>query len=146
MFKKAIALLLLVPISGCSYLNPEREMISKLKGKDIAEAKGFLYSSMGDPVYEPTPIPSIIADTIPADSERLYQWETLVYYEDVPEQTGSYMDVNMGRPILVHTYDYKRVNHYCTVSLKSDRRGIVQSAEAVGSGCTRLSKSWFFGI
>ncbi|MBX8529513.1 hypothetical protein K5D32_07580 [Pseudomonas cichorii] len=146
MFKMAVTLLFFVSLSGCSSFNPEREMINKLEGKDVAEAKGFLYSTMGDPVYEPTPIPSIIADTIPVDAERLHQWETLVYYEDVPEQTGSYMDVSMGRPVLVSAYDYKRVNHYCTVNLKTDRRGIIQSAKAVGSGCTRLSKSWSFGI
>ncbi|GFM81341.1 hypothetical protein PSCICN_20330 [Pseudomonas cichorii] len=146
MLKMAVAALIVVSVSGCVGLNPEREMIKQLVGKDVNEAKGFLFSTMGDPVYEPTPVPSIIADSIPASVERLYQWETLVYYEDVPVQTGSYQDVNMGRPMIVYTYDYKRVNHYCTVNLKVDTRNIIKEAKAGGSGCTRLSKSWYFGM
>lgn len=145
MLKMTIAALIFASVSGCVSLNPEREMIKQLIGKDVNEARGFLFSTMGNPVYEPTPVPSIIADSIPVSVERLYQWEALAYYEDVPVQTGSYQDVDSGRPIIVYTYDYKRVNHYCTVNLKVDTRNIIKEAKAVGSGCTRMSKSWYFG-
>ncbi|MET0124057.1 hypothetical protein [Pseudomonas caspiana] len=145
MFKMTVMALMFMSVSGCVSLHPEHEMINQLKGKDVNEAKGFLFSTMGNPVYEPTPVPSIIADSIPGSGGGLYQWEALAYYEDVPEQTGSYQDVDSGRPVIVHTYAYKRVNHYCTVNLQVDTRNIIREAKAVGSGCTRMSKSWYFG-
>lgn len=65
MVKMAVAALIVMSVSGCVSLHPEREMINQLIGKDVNEAKGFLFSTMGNPVYEPTPVPSIIADSIP---------------------------------------------------------------------------------
>ncbi|MFN6509547.1 hypothetical protein [Xanthomonas translucens] len=136
---KIIAAFSLILASGCSSFSHEGEIVARLKGKNIEEAKRLLYPTMGAPVYETSPPPSIIADSFPPLTEKLYIWERRLASFDRTSPTGSYVDTSQGRPINMETYQTQRIDYSCTVQIKTNGEGIIQDTQV--SKCSSLEKN-----
>ncbi|CAO3420108.1 hypothetical protein [Azospirillum endophyticum] len=138
MLKKSL-LLFLVLLSGCIASSHERDVVDKLKGKTLADAKAMLYPIMGEPIF-PRPPPAIIADAFPPDMDRnpdgsaTYIWQRDTGYYDVTRPSGGYVDTSQGRPIAVETYQSERTYTACRVKIKVDRQDVIQSASVAGCG------------
>ncbi|WP_330208485.1 MULTISPECIES: hypothetical protein [unclassified Pseudomonas] len=141
---KVVIVICLLAMAGCAITNPVGDTVDSLKGRNIEEAiplvSGMMRSGFKYPLIMSTnheTITEYLASYSSPDPDGYakFNWQTdRSFYEST--STGSYMDTSQGRPILVNTYQPKRIPAACTVTLKVDRQGVIQSSDA--SGCSSI--------
>ncbi|QXG50053.1 MULTISPECIES: hypothetical protein [Pseudomonas syringae group] len=141
---KPIAVLLTLTLTGCAVVNPVGNVVDGVQGQHIEDTIPQVTNIMGSSFKYPLMM-SINHDTLneylatytneDANGNADFIWQTdRSFYENV--QTGSYVDTSQGRPIVVETYQPRRIPSSCTVTLKVNRQGIVQSSDV--SGCRSI--------
>ncbi len=133
MNKLVIPTLLIIGLSGCSTINPERSIASELVGKNVSEAVERLAPSMGKPRY--------ITRSISNPEYTFYEWMSNEGYYDSVQPAGTYTDTSGGYVQHVETYTTKRKYTACSVNMTVNSKGIIEYYETKGCGFMGLGNT-----